>query len=263
MTRSFGTLTMLAPFLFAVAAMAGDQPVPGSVGDQPVVVELFTSQGCNSCPPAEALLGELAKRRDVLPLAFHVDYWDYIGWKDPYGSPDATDRQERYSRALGLNMVYTPQMVIDGAHDAVGSDQAAVTAAIATAAAQPKLKLAVLRDDQGSYKVEIPAGDPGNGPATVWLALYDHAHKTEVQRGENAGQTLVEFNIVREWHKIGMWDGRPTEIALNLTPESDEYDACAVLVQLGGNGPIRGAASFRMEKHGEGQGGSSGGDTNG
>ena len=254
MTRPLATLAVVAPALFAMAAMAGDQPVPTTVSDQPVVVELFTSQGCNSCPPAEALLGDLARRHDILPLAFHVDYWDYIGWKDPFGSADATDRQQRYSRALGLNMVYTPEMVIDGAHDAVGSDQAAVTAAIAAAAAQPKLKLAVLRDDQGRYKVEIPAGDPGSEPATVWLALFDHAHKTEVQRGENAGRTLVEYNIVREWHKIGMWDGKPTEIALNLTPESDEYDACAVLVQLGGNGPIRGAASFRMEKRGEGQG---------
>jgi hypothetical protein len=261
MTRPFGTLAMLAPVLFAMAAVAGDQPVPASVSDQPVVVELFTSQGCNSCPPAEALLGELAKRHDVLPLAFHVDYWDYIGWKDPFGSPDATDRQQRYSRALGLNMVYTPQMVIDGTHDAVGSDQAAVNAAIAASAAEPKLKLVVLRDDQGKYKVDIPAGDPGKEAATVWIALFDHAHKTEVQRGENAGQTLVEYNIVREWHKIGVWDGKPTEVALNLTPDSDEYDACAVLVQQGGNGPIRGAASFRMEKHGESQ--SSGGDTNG
>lgn len=261
MARSLGTLTTVAPILFAVAAMAGDQPVPATVSDQPVVVELFTSQGCSSCPPAEALLAELAKRHDVLPLAFHVDYWDYIGWKDPFGSAEATDRQQRYSHALGLNMVYTPEMVIDGAHDAVGSDQAAVTAAIASAAAQPKLKLVVLRDDQGNYKVEIPAGDTGGEPATVWLALFDRAHKTEVQRGENAGQTLVEYNIVREWHKIGMWDGKPTEIALNLTPESDEYDACAVLVQLGGNGPIRGAASFHMEKHGESE--PAGGDTNG
>jgi hypothetical protein len=254
MTRPFVTLAVLAPVLFAMAAAAGDQPVPATVSDQPVVVELFTSQGCSSCPPAEALLAELAKRHDVLPLAFHVDYWDYIGWKDPFGSAAATDRQQSYSHALGLNMVYTPEMVIDGTHDAVGSDQAAVMAAIASAATQPKLKLDVMRDDQGKYKIDIPAGDPGKEPATVWLALFDHAHKTEVERGENAGRTLVEYNIVREWHKIGVWDGKPTQIALNLTPESDEYDACAVLVQLGGNGPIRGAASFRMEKNGEGQG---------
>jgi hypothetical protein len=260
MSRS-AAIVALGPLLFAAAAIAGGQPVANTVSDQPVVVELFTSQGCNSCPPAEAYLGELAKRKDILPLAFHVDYWDYIGWKDPFGAQEFTDRQEQYSRSLGLNMVYTPQMVIDGAHDAVGSDQAAVSSAIAKAAAEPKLKLAVLRDASGGYKVDIPAGDAGGKTATVWLALFDHAHQTDVQRGENAGQKLIEFNVVREWHKIGQWDGQATEIALNLTPESDEYDACAVLVQLGGNGPIRGAASFRMEKHGEG--GSSSGDTNG
>jgi hypothetical protein len=96
--------------------------------------------------------------------------------------------------------------------------------------------------------VTIPADPAQKGTATVWIALFDHAHKTLVARGENAGQTLTEFNIVREWRKIGEWSGAETQIALDLTPESDEYDACAVLVQLGGDGPIRGAASFRMEK---------------
>ena len=105
----------------------------------------------------------------------------------------------------------------------------------------------MVRDAQGAYKVEIPAGT-ANAPATVWLALFDRAHKTEIQRGENSGSTLTEYNIVREWRKIGEWNGQAVEIALNLTPESDEYDACAVLVQEGGYGPIRGAASFRMEK---------------
>ena len=105
----------------------------------------------------------------------------------------------------------------------------------------------VVRDASGAYRVQIPAGQ-ANGTATVWLALYDRAHKTAVQRGENSGSTLTEFNIVREWRKIGDWNGQPIEIALNLTPESDEYDACAVLVQEGGFGAIRGAASFRMEK---------------
>ena len=236
----------IAALLLAFAA-AADQPVPATGDDLPVVVELFTSQGCSSCPPADALLGKLAERRDVLPLAFHVDYWDYIGWKDLFASKESTERQYSYGHSLGLNMVYTPQMVIGGTRDAVGSDQSSVTRAIAADANRPKLKLSVLRDDKGAYKVEIPAGS-ANAPATVWLALFDHAHKTPVQRGENSGSTLIEYNIVREWRKIGEWDGKAIEIALNLTPESDEYDACAVLVQEGGYGTIRGAASFRMEK---------------
>jgi len=232
---------------FATFAAGADQPVPATVDDMPVVVELFTSQGCSSCPPADSFLGKLALRHDVLPLAFHVDYWDYIGWKDPFASKIATERQYSYGHALGLNMVYTPQMVIGGTHDAVGSDQGSVTQAIEADASRPKLKLTVVRDAKGAYKVEIPAGT-ANGPATVWVALFDHAHETKVQRGENTGSTLTEFNIVREWRKIGEWNGQAAEIALNLTPESDEYDACAVLVQEGGYGSIRGAASFRMEK---------------
>jgi hypothetical protein len=233
--------------MFTVVAGA-DQPVVGTVSDTPVVVELFTSEGCSSCPPADALLGELAGRHDILPLAFHVDYWDYIGWKDPFASRAGTDRQYNYGHALGLKMVYTPQMVIGGSHDAVGSDEGAVSQAIEADASRMKLKISVWRDAQGGYRVTIPAGDAASGPATVWLALYDHAHKTPVTRGENAGTTLTEFNIVREWRKIGEWNGKATEIALNLTPESDEYDACAVLVQQNGFGPIQGAASFRMEK---------------
>ena len=236
----------LATLLAAFTAGA-DQPVPAIVDEMPVVVELFTSQGCSSCPPADHILGKLAQRHDVLALAFHVDYWDYIGWKDPFASKISTERQYSYGHALGLNMVYTPQMVIGGTHDAVGSDEGSVSQAIETDAGRAKLKLAVVRDAKGGYKVEIPAGT-ANAPATVWVALFDHAHKTPVQRGENSGTTLTEFNIVREWRKIGEWNGQAVEIALNLTPESDEYDACAILVQEGGYGPIRGAASFRMEK---------------
>ena len=236
----------LAMILVAIAARA-DQMVSTTVSDSPVVVELFTSEGCSSCPPADAYLGKLAVRHDILPLAFHVNYWDYIGWKDPFASAEATERQYSYGHALGLNMVYTPQMVIGGTHDAVGSNEDAVSRAIEMDQSRPKLKLAVVRDASGAYRVQIPAGQ-ANGTATVWLALYDRAHKTAVPRGENSGSTLTEFNIVREWRKIGDWNGQPIEIALNLTPESDEYDACAVLVQEGGFGAIRGAASFRMEK---------------
>jgi hypothetical protein len=242
---SLASLT-LAILLVCVAARA-DQPVPATVDDMPVVVELFTSQGCSSCPPADAYLGKLADRHDILPLAFHVNYWDYIGWKDPFASAIATERQYSYGHALGLNMVYTPQMVVGGTHDAVGSDENAVSRAIEMDASRPKLKLTVVRDESGAYRVEIPAG-PAASAATVWLALFDHAHKTPVARGENSGTTLIEYNIVREWRKIGDWNGKAEQIALNLTPESDEYDACAVVVQEGGYGAIRGAASFRMEK---------------
>jgi hypothetical protein len=160
----------------------------------------------------------------------------------------STDRQYGYGHALGLNMVYTPQMVIDGSQDVVGSDESAVLRAITTSAIRKKLKLAIRRDAAGEYKVVLPAGDAGKGPASVYIALFDHAHRTDVKKGENADSSLTEFNIVREWRKIGEWKGQPEEIALKLTPESDEYDACAIIVQDGSNGPVRGAASFRMQK---------------
>jgi hypothetical protein len=251
MRKPFDRIGPLAAFALAmivvVFAARADQLVPPTVDDSPVVVELFTSQGCSSCPPADAYLGRLSQRHDVLPLAFHVNYWDYIGWKDPFASDIATERQYSYGHALGLNMVYTPQMVVGGIHDAVGSDEHAVGTAIDMDAGRAKLKLVVTRDASGGYRVQIPAGQAGP-TATVWLALFDHAHKTQVERGENSGSTLTEFNIVREWRKVGEWNGQAEQIALNLTPESDEYDACAVLVQEGGFGLIRGAASFRMEK---------------
>src|SRR5215831_16018900 len=122
---------LAAPLMLAAAglclrASAGDAPPAG-----PVLVELFTSQGCSSCPPADQLLGELARRPDVVAIGFHVDYWDYIGWKDPYAGPWATKRQRSYAHSLGLHMVYTPQVVVDGGADAVGSDRAAIDRLIA------------------------------------------------------------------------------------------------------------------------------------
>ena len=237
-------LSILAP---SAAALA-DQPVASLVDDEPVVVELFTSQGCNSCPPADALLGRLAERKDLLPLAFHVDYWNYLGWKDPFSSGLATDRQKSYSRVLDV-MVYTPQMVIDGAKDAVGSDETAVSLAIDAEKVRPKLKLAVLRDGQGRYRIAIPA-DGAAAQASVYLALFDHSHQTPVGRGENSGRTLTEFNIVREWRKIGEWSGKPVEIALGVDSRSTSFDACAVVVQEGDEGPVRGAIAFGLRRAG-------------
>src|SRR6516225_6046661 len=138
-------------------------------------------------------------------------------------------------------------MVIDGSQDVVGSDEGAIIRGIAASSIRKKLKLAILRDPAGKYRVQIPAGD-ASGPASVYIALYDGAHRTAVKKGENADASLLEFNIVREWRKIGQWAGKPEEIALNLTPESDEYDACAIIVQDGSSGPVRGAVTFRMEK---------------
>ncbi len=172
----------LAAALSAGAALAGERPV---------VVELFTSQGCSSCPPANAYLNELAEgRSDVLPLGFHVTYWDRLGWKDPFSLRAATARQARYGRRFGDGS-YTPEIVVDGAVGLVGSDRAAVGGAIGQAKAQGRTaaEVDVTRDDA---RLHIAVG-PGSGAAQVLLVGFDHRQVTPIARGENGGHTFDEF----------------------------------------------------------------------
>jgi hypothetical protein len=239
--------------LAAVAASglcgaAAEEPVASATAAAPVVVELYTSQGCSSCPPADKLLGELAERDDIVALSMHVDYWDYIGWKDPYASPRITQRQRAYAHALGVKMVYTPQMVIDGRTEAVGSHAAEVEALIAAARANPKVPIA-FRHDQSGYYVELPAGaNPGPAPAIAWLVIYDRERETDIESGENAGAKLTNHNIVRELRKIGTWNGTATKLSLGVSEEMEgQYDGCAVILQAGEVGPILGAAAFAMD----------------
>lgn len=219
------------------AALEASQP-----RDQPVVVELFTSQGCSSCPPADALLGELAESPGVIALSLHVDYWDYIGWEDPYASPQMTKRQRSYARELGLHYVYTPQMVVDGVANVVGSRRRQVLQTVAQRAADGK-PLRVHLGHDGGGTVFVSGGDPAAGPAEVWLVFFDERHETPVQRGENAGRTVENFNVVRQFRSIGTWTGEALEIEFDLDDPSQAGSyGCAVLVQQDGTGPILGAA---------------------
>jgi hypothetical protein len=219
-------------------AAVADEP---AVAPIPVVVELFTSQGCNSCPPADALLGQLAQRTDLVALAFHVDYWNYIGWEDPFSSPEATQRQRDYARAMNLGTVYTPQMVIDGSFDVVGSDRSKVGEAIAAAARQDKLPLAIAASPAGGWLVTLPAARIDE-PATLWLVVYERQHSTPVRRGENAGKTLTDYNIVREFRRIATWDGTKLDLPLDVGAIDPIEKGFAVIVQVGGAGRILGAA---------------------
>jgi hypothetical protein len=243
--KLFTTIMTAAWAVFALAETRAEEP---GAGASPVVVELFTSQGCSSCPPADALLGELAQRSDLVALAFHVDYWDYIGWKDPFASPASTARQRAYAAPLGVRVVYTPQMVVDGRFDAVGSNRRAVQVAIDEAAKLPKLAIAIEDDGRGGHRAVIPAaaGDYDGGEAIVWLAVLDREHETKVKRGENSGRALKEFNIVREWRQIGTWSGSPVTLPLDAAGGVDR-NACAVIVQSGSVGPILGAAIIDLD----------------
>jgi hypothetical protein len=198
----------------------------------PVVVELFTSQGCNSCPPADTYLGELAKRPGVLALSLHVDYWDYIGWKDPFAQHAFTLRQREYSHALAQRYVYTPQMVINGRAQGVGSERAEIEKLISAAAkpASPETR-PTIRIEGDSVRIAGGQEEAGRLPAAVWLVLFDAEHWTPVARGENAGQKLGEYNVVREWRQLGLYDGKPAAFKTGLDPATSGRSGCAVLLQ--------------------------------
>jgi len=191
----------------------------------PIVVELFTSQSCSSCPPADALLAELARTRpDILALDFHVTYWDRLGWKDPYSLPQATQRQNRYAEYFGRDSVYTPQLVAGGRHQAIGSDRAAVLNAIAAAGADsPTATLRLERDGAGLL---LEAG-VGRGAGQLLLVGFDPAHTTRVGGGENGGRTLTEANVVRSIVPAGAWRGEP----VSLHAPSPAGERTALLLQ--------------------------------
>jgi hypothetical protein len=173
-----------------------------AAGERPIVVELFTSEGCSSCPPADALLAELAGRPDVLALSFHVDYWDRLGWKDPFSSREATERQNRYATLLALHTVYTPQIVVDGRWQAVGSDRADVEKALDRARSNRRVVpvTLTLTLDHGQAKIAL---DPGSDAAAAILLIgFDRRHVTAVKRGENSGRTLAHVDVVRGIEEI-------------------------------------------------------------
>lgn len=185
----------LLPLLFAGCASAASAP---STDSAPVVVELFTSQGCSSCPPAEALLNKLARDgkiagRAVLPLAFHVDYWDDLGWADPFASPAWSERQREYARALGDDRVYTPELVVAGRVGFVGSDAVRAAQAITAAPTQQKLTATATWD---ASHLRIEASAPPD--AALIVAIYQDGTRTKVARGENRGETLANDRVVRK-----------------------------------------------------------------
>jgi len=233
----------------AVAALlplgAGAQTAPPTT-----LVELYTSQGCASCPPAEALAAELAARDDLVTLSLHVNYWDYIGWKDRFASEVNTERQRQYARKLGRGPVFTPQVVVDGTRDVVGSDSTGVIRAIDAAqkAGRLRLDIRLRRSPDDGLVVSIP-GAHFAGSAAVWLFRYDFGNVTRVTEGENAGRTLKSVNTVRDVRRIGTWTGLPLDIRLPpsaLTAGSGGRDACVIVVQADDFGPVLGVRKMRL-----------------
>jgi hypothetical protein len=203
---------------------------------RPTVVELYTSEGCSSCPPAEAAIGKLAQQDGIIALAFHVDYWDTLGWRDRFGLPDSVARQRRYAHTLHLSTVYTPQIVIDGQQDMVGGSGIG-----ANSGKKPGVPVDIsLRDN--SLVVALGAQQQP-GPCDVLLLGYLPEAVSKVTRGENAGHELHEFNIVRSVRNLGAWQGEGKTFSVPLTALAADATGVVVLVQQRDQGPIIGAAS--------------------
>ena len=210
--------------------------------DTPVVVELYTSQGCSACPPADALLTHIAEREDVIALSLHVDYWDYIGWKDMFAKPAFTQRQKAYARALGKHAIYTPQMIVDGRQRIVGPRAMELAEAIEDRADAPSpVKMEVSRSGDTLTIVLRPKG-PVPGETVVQVVQYRPEENVEIEAGENAGRTLRYVNIVTRWELAGHWAGSSPE---TMTHELATDEPAAVLVQAEDHGPILAAARAR------------------
>jgi hypothetical protein len=221
-----------AVWLVPLAAL----PMPAQADPRPHVVELFTSQACSSCPPADALLAELARRADVIALGFHVTYWNGTGWTDKLSLPAATARQQDYGKRFNDGQVYTPEIVVDGTQDMIGSNRSAVLAALAVPA-PPAVAPVTFAADKRSVTI-----GPGAGSGEVLLARFVRQEKTRVAGGENAGRTLDDANGVLIFKPLGVWHGLPLRFSIDA-PCAGE--GVAILVQAP-NGPILGAAAVTV-----------------
>lgn len=230
---SLAAAGLSAPFLVTRASAA----------PSPVLVELFTSQGCSSCPPADRLAGVLATQADVTVISFNVDYWDYLGWRDTLANPANTKRQMDYAHARGDNDVYTPQMVINGVSHVVGSNRGSVENAISNAR-RSVAPLALRMTTSGSdIKIELPDGEAAE--ATLWVMAISSTVDVKIERGENLGKTITYHNVVRQLSNVAKWNGTSSSI---MVPRkkllSANSQSCIAVLQKGLVGPVIGIGKF-------------------
>jgi len=236
--KRIGLFTFLFSFMLSPLASADDL----------VVVELFSSQGCDMCPPANKLLSELAEEKNVLALGWHVDYWDYQGWKDTLAKPEYTTRQGGYNAALGRKGVYTPQMIINGRHQLLGSNKLALYQTIQNALIGNEMPMTVrLEAGKKGLQVRVDGPESNNG-ATVKLVWFESLLKIKIGAGGNAGKTISYTNVVRDYKTLGVWRGTSMTLSIDLAdPGRGGADHLAVLVQDGDTGPIIGAAKVSLD----------------
>jgi hypothetical protein len=224
---------------FATALICSAAATPAPAGEPRTVIELFTSQGCSSCPPADKLAGELSHDPSLLIMSLAVDYWDYLGWKDTLAVHGHTSRQQAYANARGDRAVYTPQVVVNGVEHVLGSDKAAIEKAIAQARSTAAPLPVTVTVADGKVIVNVPAAKDEHQSGEVWLCPISSNVPVAIARGENRGHTLTYHNVVRRWVKLGDWSGRAETFSLPVTdlPDADyslkDIDQLAVVVQSG------------------------------
>ncbi len=216
-------------------------PLPANAGESRAVIELFTSQGCSSCPPADKVLGDLARDPTLVTMSLPVDYWDYLGWKDTLALHGHSNRERAYADTRGDREVYTPQVVVNGIVHVLGSDKAAIEQAIVQTrknAAPLTLPVTLVVAD-GKISVSVPAAIDEHGSAQVWLCPITGRAQVAIERGENRGHTLTYTNVVRRWVKLGEWNGNAETFSVPLANLPDagfsvqDIDRVAVIVQSG------------------------------
>ncbi len=221
---------------FVIASFVIASTAPAQAGEPRAVLELFTSQGCSSCPPADRLVGQLANDPSIIALSVPIDYWDYLGWRDTLANPAHSARQRAYAHARGDGQIYTPQIVVNGAADALGSDQAAIERAIAqTDRRSGVMSLPVtLAVNNGILNVTVAAADKAPAAAEVWLCPLAKAVPVAIGRGENRGRTITYHNVVRNWLKLGTLSAAQSSWSVPIAQiKPDGVDAAAVMVQEG------------------------------
>lgn len=241
-TRSTFSACFAASSLL-VTPVVSDEAKTGPAASK-VVVELFTSQGCSSCPPADEILAELADDPRVIPLALHVDYWDYLGWKDDFAKPQFSIRQKKYASETGNGTVYTPQMIIDGQTRIVGADEKRIERQIDAQASQPAMADLILEREGAVLKVELSPHEGMALPAgVIQLVTYVPSESIHVTHGENAGKTITYSHIVKSWD---VWEHVPVGSQTISLQRDDLSDLpVAVLFQAPDLGPMFAAASLR------------------
>ncbi len=244
--RNIAIAATAASMALSVLTMAPAAAIADDAG-KIAVVELFTSQGCSSCPPADKVLGDLAKEPNVLAMSLNVDYWDYLGWKDTVGSPENSRRQREYAVRRGDGRVYTPQIVVSGGKHVVGSYEGRVRSEIKSVLSKPASAFVPVSITAEGQEVTIETGAAGDGvkakDATLWLMLITRKVEQKIRRGENRGRKIAYFNVVRKMLPVGMWHGEAMKVTLPKSGLMAEgVEDCVAVLQIDGTGPIIGAS---------------------